>query len=183
MRNPEDGYTGGVVLVAALVPLLKGALLKEGSADALAASSTADDSAGEEGFELGASSTDEAFAGEGFTVCLALANVSRCNGNRNLTTVTVTGALVTVTVTCEGHESSETTTRLCPPLDASPPLGDPPSGDPLPPLGASPDGYGSRTTTRVEVMVETMVVVGSSETPVGPTTAPFSLALVGASLA
>lgn len=64
------------MLVAALVPLLKGALLKEGSADELAASSTADDSAGEGAFELGASPMDEAFAGGGFAVCLALADVA-----------------------------------------------------------------------------------------------------------
>lgn len=84
MRNPEDGYIDCVMLVTAFVPLLKGALLKEGSAEELAGSSAADDSA-REGVveldasstaddsargvaELGASSAGEAFAGEGFAV-------------------------------------------------------------------------------------------------------------------
>lgn len=86
MRNPEDGYIGCVRLVTALVPLLKGTLLKEGSGEELAASSiaddlvtegvvdlgtssTADDSARRLA-ELGPSSTDEAFAGGGFAVCV-----------------------------------------------------------------------------------------------------------------
>lgn len=61
MRNPEDGYTGGVRLVTALVPLLKGTLLKEGTADELAASSTLDDltTAGVVG--LGSSLTGDEF--------------------------------------------------------------------------------------------------------------------------
>lgn len=90
MRNPEDGYTGGVRPVTALVPLLKGTLLKEGAAEELAASWTADDltTAGvvefgssltgddlgtsSTGNDLGASSNGEAFAGGGFAVYVHL---------------------------------------------------------------------------------------------------------------
>ena len=69
VRNPEDGYTGGVLLVAAaLVPLLNGTLLKEGSADELAASSTADEWATDGAVELGLSSAGELFATEGLAV-------------------------------------------------------------------------------------------------------------------
>ena len=89
---------GFVVLVAALVPLLKGTLLKEGTAEELAASSTANDLAGEGvgelgtsstaddsarwPAELGTSSTGEAFAGEGVAVYRhsALAQLSRFKG-------------------------------------------------------------------------------------------------------
>lgn len=96
--------------------------------------------------------------------------------------MTVTGALVTVTVTFEEHESPDMTTRSFPPFEASPPLGVSPSLKPLPPFGAAPDGNGSRMTTRVDVMVEMIVVVGSSGVPVAPI-APFSVTMVGAGVA
>lgn len=138
---------GGVRLVAALVvPLLKGTLLKEGSAEEeLAAFSTTDDDlvkegAVERGFgssttddsasgtaELGgASSAEEGCAGGAIAVYghVALALIWRMKKFLKLTTVIVTGGLVTVTVTGVGHDdSSGTTTRLSPPFSASPPLG------------------------------------------------------------
>lgn len=93
---------------------------------------------------------------------------------------------MTVTVTGDGHESSETT-RLFPPSDPAPPLGVSPLGvsplgvspspEPLPVFDTSPVGKGCRMTTRVEVMVETMVVVGSSGAPEEAPATPFSVAL------
>lgn len=173
--------------MTALVPLLKGTLLKEGTAEELAASSTADDlttaavvelDSSPTGDDFGSSPTDEALAGGGFAVYVhfASASISHFKVNRNLTTVTVTGALVTVTVTGEGHDSSARMTRLFPPFGTSPPLGVS-SPEPLPSTGASPVGNACRMTTRVEVMVEMIVVVGSSGASEESPLAPFSVAL------
>lgn len=88
---------------------------------------------------------------------------------------------MTVTVTGDGHESSETT-RLFPPSDAAPPLGVSPWGvspapEPSPAFDAPPVGNGCRMTTRVEVMVETIVVVGSSGAPEEASAMSFSVAV------
>ena len=84
---------------------------------------------------------------------------------------------MTVTVTGDGHNSLKTTPRLFPPSDTAPPLGASSSPEPLPAFGASPVGAGCRMTTRVEVMVEMIVVVGSSGAPEEAPAAPFSAAL------
>lgn len=90
---------------------------------------------------------------------------------------------MTVTVTGDGHDSLKTAPRLFPPFDTTPTLGASFSPEPLPafgasPFGASPVGAGCRMTTRVEVMVEMIVVVGSpAGAPEEASAAPFWVAL------
>jgi hypothetical protein len=119
VRNPEDGNDGAVVLAAASVPLLNRALGKDGSADERATSLIRDDSSS--AGAIGAFTSGAAEAGDGLAVCnFALASIAQTNRHGILTTVTVTGAWVTVTVTCAGHASPEATTRLASPVAASP---------------------------------------------------------------